>query len=99
MSHAPRPDLGHCFEAPALVSGFLYARHFNLVWLCCTARLMPERCVAAAQELREMVIRGAYEHPGAVAVEDELGRVILLHKLPLNVKFPASLPRNDFCKK
>lgn len=32
-----------------------------------------------------MVIRGAHEHPGAVAVEDELGRVILLHKIPLNV--------------
>ncbi len=43
---------------------------------------------AAAQELREMVIRGAHEHPGAVAVEDELGRVILLHKLPLNVGCP-----------
>lgn len=40
-----------------------------------------------AQELREMVIRGAYEHPGAVAVEDELGRIVLLHKLPINVGY------------
>ncbi len=32
-----------------------------------------------------MVIRGAHEYPGAVAVEDELGRVILLHKLPREV--------------
>lgn len=47
----------------------------------CTA----EARLAGAQELREMVIRGAHEHPGAVAVEDEVGRVILLHKLPLNV--------------
>ncbi len=39
----------------------------------------------AKQELREMVIRGAHEYPGAVAVEDELGRVILLHKLPREV--------------
>ena len=39
----------------------------------------------AVQELREMVVRGAHEHPGAVAVEDELGRVVLLHKLPREV--------------
>ena len=47
----------------------------------------PERnhCGTRKQELREMVIRGAHEHPGAVAVEDELGRVILLHKLPREV--------------
>ena len=56
---------------------------------------MPKRCVADAQELREMVIRGAYEHPGAVAVEDEMGRVILLHKLPLNVTFPYSTSANN----
>ena len=38
-----------------------------------------------------MVIRGAHEYPGAVAVEDELGRVILLHKLPREVGAPSSL--------
>lgn len=44
----------------------------------------------AEQELREMVIRGAHEYPGAVAVEDELGCVILLHKLPREVGAPSS---------
>ena len=49
----------------------------------------------AVQELREMVVRGAHEHPGAVAVEDELGRVVLLHKLPREVcshTFSCRLP-------
>ena len=36
-----------------------------------------------------MVVRGAHEHPGAVAVEDELGRVINLSRIPLHVR---SLP-------
>ena len=30
------------------------------------------------QELRAMVIRGPFVHPGAVAVEDEIGRVVSL---------------------
>ena len=30
------------------------------------------------QELRAMVIRGPFVHPGAVAVEDEFGRVVSL---------------------
>ena len=48
----------------------------------------------AMQELREMVVRGAHEHPGAVAVEDELGRVILLHKLTQEVCSYISPPPN-----
>ncbi|KAK9816421.1 hypothetical protein WJX72_000053 [[Myrmecia] bisecta] len=39
----------------------------------------PERVTAwNVQELREMVVRGAHQHPGAVAVEDEFGRIISL---------------------
>ena len=38
-----------------------------------------------------MVIRGAHEYPGAVAVEDELGRVIQLHKLPREVTLISQL--------
>ena len=34
------------------------------------------------QALRERVRRGAKEHPGAVAVEDERGRVVSLARLP-----------------
>ena len=34
------------------------------------------------QDLRERVIRGANEHPGAVAVENEAGVVVRLDKLP-----------------
>ncbi len=30
-----------------------------------------------------MVLRGAHEHPGAVAVEDEQGRIVNLAKLTL----------------
>ena len=32
-----------------------------------------------------MVLRGAHEHPGAVAVEDEQGRMLNLAKLSLQV--------------
>eukprot|EP00884_Botryococcus_braunii_P022722 jgi/Botrbrau1/9133/Bobra.160_3s0008.2 len=43
---------------------------------------VPERVTSwNVQELRELVIRGAHEHPGAVAVEDEYGRVLSLDKL------------------
>ena len=54
---------------------------------CTTDALACDPSVAtmAMQELREMVVRGAHKHPGAVAVEDELGRVILLHKLSREV--------------
>ena len=43
-----------------------------------------------------MVVRGAHEHPGAVAVEDELGRVINLSRIPLHVRSlpPCVLPRH-----
>ena len=37
--------------------------------------------VAAAQELRESVIRGANELPGAIAIENEAGVVVRLDKL------------------
>lgn len=36
------------------------------------------RHVLAVQELRQMVTNGPDKHPGAVAVEDEFGRVISL---------------------
>ena len=34
------------------------------------------------QDLRERVIRGANEHPGAIAIENEAGQVVRLDKLP-----------------
>ena len=37
--------------------------------------------VAYGQALRERVIRGANEHPGAVAIENEAGVVVRLDKL------------------
>ena len=42
------------------------------------------------QELREMVIRGPSEHPGANAVEDENGRLVNLTHMSLQV-WQASL--------
>lgn len=39
------------------------------------------------QELREMVIRGPFEHPGANAVEDENGRLVNLTQMSLQVIF------------
>lgn len=44
-------------------------------------RHLGAEMVLPDQELRELVIRGAHEHPGAVAVEDEYGRVLALDKL------------------
>jgi len=35
-----------------------------------------------------MVLRGAHEHPGAVAVEDEKGAVVNLSRLSLEVRAP-----------
>jgi DNA-directed RNA polymerase I subunit RPA1 len=34
------------------------------------------------ERLRQLVINGPDEHPGAVAVEDEAGRLVVLAKLP-----------------
>lgn len=34
------------------------------------------------QDLRERVIRGANEHPGALAIENEVGQVVRLDRLP-----------------
>ncbi|CAL8467924.1 g7462 [Coccomyxa elongata] len=65
---------------PYLAAGEIGVPPYFAVRLSFPERVTPWNVA----ELREMVIRGAYEHPGAVAVEDELGRVILLHKLPLN---------------
>ena len=39
--------------------------------------------IAGFQGLREMVIRGPYEHPGANAVEDENGRLLNLTQMSL----------------
>ncbi|KAK9909518.1 hypothetical protein WJX75_003467 [Coccomyxa subellipsoidea] len=65
---------------PYLAAGEIGVPPYFAVRLSFPERVTPWNVA----ELREMVIRGAHEHPGAVAVEDELGRVILLHKLPLN---------------
>ncbi len=35
-----------------------------------------------------MVLRGAHEHPGAVAVEDEKGAVVNLSRLSLEARAP-----------
>ncbi len=50
-------------------------------------REQPPRA-AGAQELRAMVLRGAHEHPGAVAVEDEKGAVVNLSRLSLEARAP-----------
>ena len=43
------------------------------------------------QELREMVIRGPHEHPGAVAVENERGQLLNLGKLSREVRIRLGL--------
>ena len=48
--------------------------------------------VGHVQELRAMVLRGAHEHPGAVAVEDEQGRMLNLAKLSLQVRRGCLVP-------
>ncbi len=42
------------------------------------ARHIIEQLRCCLQELRQAVMNGAEKHPGAVAVEDEFGRVVSL---------------------
>lgn len=44
----------------------------------------PERVTPHnVARLRELVMRGPHDYPGAVAVEDERGRIVSLERLPL----------------
>ena len=45
---------------------------------------------AGVQELRQAVIRGPNEHPGAVAIENERGQIVSLSRLELRRREAAA---------
>ncbi len=47
--------------------------------------------IFSVQELREMVMKGPFEHPGANAVEDENGRLVNLTHMSLQATFSSLL--------
>ncbi|KAK9845826.1 hypothetical protein WJX81_003612 [Elliptochloris bilobata] len=74
------------FAARSVISPdpFLSAGEIGVPPYFATRLSFPERVTPwNVEELRAMVLRGAHEHPGAVAVEDEQGRMVNLARLSL----------------